>query len=636
MKRRLPTLISDGWCSFYHVFYFLEIIMVSKEAKFFCHVGLVFRPDAMHFAAYDNPAALNRPLQEYLGHDYDLWQYELNLLYSVYSFPNMFLPFLGGQLVDRLDPKKILLLFSALVCAGQTLFAFGVSIKHFGTMLVGRVLFGIGGESISVVQASITTTWFRGKELAFALGLNLCIARFGSVVNANMSPRIAKLWDPSVAVWAGGLSCYMSFASAVALVIVIATHQPTTAAKKTAGLPTSSETEPISGEDRSRILRRKSSTFGEPAVTTPLLAKSPFPEAVDRPQSGFCAACINVWSEVSAFPYAFWLVCLICILLYGTVVPFNNIASDFLMSKWYPGDTQTAGTVMSIPDTMSALLVPACGIFVDRYGHRASLLILCSLVIAAVHLTLGLTMINPVFPLILLGLSYSIYGVAIWPSIATIIQHEEDLIRERQAAVSDSEDGELMDDPRLLGTAYGLSTSALNTALTIMPLMAARIRVVGGSFLPVELFFVGLALAGAVASIVLWVVDLRNGGILEVPEIHDDDDDDINDDEEEKGPVDENTPLLRDKGAGSDSGAGPSNRSDDSASSDRTVWDRGTTTGILNAGDVVRGPGWTKWFGSGKATRDERGKGPDDGISGQDSGRRRFFAEPEDDQTDIS
>ncbi|RKO91331.1 major facilitator superfamily domain-containing protein, partial [Blyttiomyces helicus] len=114
-----------------------------------------------NYYAYDNPAALNLPLKRYLDHDYDSWQYELNLLYAVYSFPNMFLPFLGGQLVDRFDPRKILLIFSSIVCLGQTLFAIGVSTKNFGLMLFGRVLFGIGGESISVVQSSITSTWFQ-------------------------------------------------------------------------------------------------------------------------------------------------------------------------------------------------------------------------------------------------------------------------------------------------------------------------------------------------------------------------------------------------------------------------------------------------------------------------------------------
>jgi hypothetical protein len=125
-----------------------------------------------NYYAFDNPAALNRPLQEYLGHDYNVWQYEINLMYSVYSFPNMFIPLIGGQLLDRMNPVWVLLGFSGIVCLGQTLFAIGVSCKWFALMLFGRILFGIGGESISVAQASITTSWFKNKELAFALGLS--------------------------------------------------------------------------------------------------------------------------------------------------------------------------------------------------------------------------------------------------------------------------------------------------------------------------------------------------------------------------------------------------------------------------------------------------------------------------------
>jgi hypothetical protein len=70
-----------------------------------------------------------------------------------------------------------------------------------------------------------------------------------------------------------------------------------------------------------------------------------------------------------------------------------------------------------------------------------------------------------------LGLGYAICGVVLWPSIATAVQQEEN----RKV--------------KLLGTAIGFSISALNTALTIIPLIAAQIRIAGKSFVPVELFY---------------------------------------------------------------------------------------------------------------------------------------------------
>ncbi|KAL2915235.1 hypothetical protein HK105_205100 [Polyrhizophydium stewartii] len=483
-----------------------------------------------NYYAYDNPAALNRPLCEFLGHDYDTWQYELNLLYAVYSFPNMLLPFFGGQMVDRFSPQSVLLVLSAAVCIGQTLFSLGVSLKSFGLMLAGRVLFGIGGESIGVVQSSITTSYFRNKELAFALGLNLCISRLGSVVNSVLSPRIAASVDASAAVWAGSASCYVSLACAVVLAgIIHAQDRRANAARKSlpALIPTSGRPQRAAGgllSEECTPLLSGQSDHDSPESDTALLIPDGAdgdanlgeltPTEADRVDDAapgtLSSQLINSFTNLHLLPFSFWMLCLICILLYGTVVPFNNIASDFLMSKWYPGDTQTAGVVMSIPDLMSTVLVPIFGYLVDRYGGRAAVLLACALVIAGVHLTLGLTMLNPVIPLVVLGFSYSLYGVAIWPSVATVVQHRE------QKLHSQAPDD---DPPRLLGAAFGLSTSALNASLTVVPLMTAQIRVQGGSFLPVELFFVALALVGALCCGVLWVLDLANDSVLQMPEL---------------------------------------------------------------------------------------------------------------------
>jgi hypothetical protein len=85
----------------------------------------------------------------------------------------MFLPFVGGQLLDKMDQIVVLIGFSGFVCFGHALFALGVSFKSFSLMLFGRFLFGLGGETINVAQAAITSRYFKNKELAFALGLSI-------------------------------------------------------------------------------------------------------------------------------------------------------------------------------------------------------------------------------------------------------------------------------------------------------------------------------------------------------------------------------------------------------------------------------------------------------------------------------
>jgi MFS family permease len=57
-------------------------------------------------------------------------------------------------------------------------------------MLVGRFIFGLGGECMTVAQSVIIANWFKGKEFSFAMGLSLSVSRLGSVLNGILLPRI--------------------------------------------------------------------------------------------------------------------------------------------------------------------------------------------------------------------------------------------------------------------------------------------------------------------------------------------------------------------------------------------------------------------------------------------------------------
>jgi MFS family permease len=110
------------------------------------------------------------------------------LLYTVYSIPNIVLPFFGGYLCDMLGAPLAFFLFAVAITAGQVVFAFGVSVKSLGLMYLGRIMFGLGGENMSVGSSVILEEWFRNKEMALAMGLNVAISRIGSVVNNVVSP----------------------------------------------------------------------------------------------------------------------------------------------------------------------------------------------------------------------------------------------------------------------------------------------------------------------------------------------------------------------------------------------------------------------------------------------------------------
>ena len=77
-------------------------------------------------------------------------------------------------------------------------------------MLVGRVVFGLGGESMSVAQSTIVASWFKGKELALAYGLNISISRLGSVWNAQTVPEYYESRGLGFALFIGFIICCFS------------------------------------------------------------------------------------------------------------------------------------------------------------------------------------------------------------------------------------------------------------------------------------------------------------------------------------------------------------------------------------------------------------------------------------------
>lgn len=109
---------------------------------------------------------------------------QFTLIYSVYSWPNVFLCFVGGFLIDRFFGIRMgTIIYMGVLLIGQLLFAAGGLLETYSLLIAGRFIFGIGSESLAVAQNSYAVLWFKGKELNMVFGLQMSIARFGSTVN---------------------------------------------------------------------------------------------------------------------------------------------------------------------------------------------------------------------------------------------------------------------------------------------------------------------------------------------------------------------------------------------------------------------------------------------------------------------
>jgi MFS family permease len=187
-------------------------------------------------------------------------------------------------------------------------------------------------------------------------------------------------------------------------------------------------------------------------------------------------------TAVKEFGSMFWLVTLLCVTLYGAVLPFNYIASGFLTETYFRGLNKVeaqnrAGVYMSVPFFISAFMVPIYGILIDKYGQRAYL----SLIASGVGLLCFILfyIVNPLIALIILGLTYSMFASVIWPCISLVVKKSH------------------------VGFAYGVTTSVQNGGLAIFPIIVAAIYSSSKSYYSTISFFITLMIISIIISLFL-------------------------------------------------------------------------------------------------------------------------------------
>src|SRR5688500_4525616 len=137
-----------------------------------------------NYHVYDSIAPLADMLRTELGFS----STQIGTLNAIYSAPNIVMVLIGGILVDRFGARNATLGFTAICFLGAML---PVTSSTFAVMAFGRLLFGLGAESMIVAVTAALGHWFKGRQLGLAFGLNLSIARAGSYA-ADLSPSWAS------------------------------------------------------------------------------------------------------------------------------------------------------------------------------------------------------------------------------------------------------------------------------------------------------------------------------------------------------------------------------------------------------------------------------------------------------------
>jgi MFS family permease len=318
-----------------------------------------------NYYVYDSVAPLADALQRLLGFS----DTQLGTLNAIYSLPNIVMVLLGGVIVDRFGARRTILAFSVICAIGAVVTA---ASAYFPVMAAGRLIFGLGAESMIVGISVAIGQWFFGRALGLAFGLNLSLARAGSFA-ADRSPTWAKpLYDAG---WQQPLWLAAGIMAACVAILVIYVVMDRAAARR----------------------------FEMPAAKT---------------SERF------VWADLWRFDRSFWYITGLCVTFYAVILPFRSTFAIKYFQHAHQLSLEEAGAMNGWVFFAAIFATPAFGWLADKFGHRSALMAFGTLLLFSVFPILAYTNANLWIATALIGVAFSLVPGVMWPAVPYIASAE--------------------------------------------------------------------------------------------------------------------------------------------------------------------------------------------------------------------
>ncbi len=338
----------------------------QQPTRFYRWMVLVFVSLAMfgNYYVYDCIAPVADLLAKQLGFS----DSNIGLLQAIYSIPNVFMVLIGGYIVDRIGTRKAIFIFGTLCFAGSIV---TVLSGKLSVMAIGRLIFGLGAESLIVAVTTAVAKWFRGKELSFAFGINLTIARAGTWLAQNSPTWAHSAYDN----WRSPLLISVGFGSLCVVGAILYWVLESYA-------------------ERRMDLKHQGST--------------------DK----------VVFSDIYKFGVSYWYIVALCVVFYSAIFPFETFAIKFFIEA-RGTSRELGGFLVSILTAFTMFGTPVFGLFADRFGRRATLMTLGSTLLIPVYLMMVYTNVSLYVPMAMMGVAFSLIPALMWPSVAYIVDQSK-------------------------------------------------------------------------------------------------------------------------------------------------------------------------------------------------------------------
>ncbi len=258
---------------------------------------------------------------------------------------------------------------------GQTIFGIKSQVIFSA---IGFGIFGVGTEATGITVSKAVVKWFKGREMALAMGMQMSIARLGTALALGIALPVAKAYSFSSPVL---LAFIFMLISVVAFIVYSVMDKKLDDSLEESSNNESAE-EQFELKDILFIIKNK----------------------------------------------GFWYIAILCVLFYSAVFPFLFYATDLMINK-YNVNPNLAGSIPALLPFGTIFLTPLFGTIYDKKGKGATIMILGSIILIFVHSILTIPVLNEwwiaTIMIIILGIGFSLVPAAMWPSVPKIIPEKQ-------------------------------------------------------------------------------------------------------------------------------------------------------------------------------------------------------------------
>jgi len=326
-----------------------------------------------------------------------LWNsVEYGFFTSAYGWFNVFLLMLilGGIILDKMGVRFTGVMATSVMVIGTAIKYWAISTHALDGQLIlgmkaqvvvaglGFATFGVGVETAGITVSKIIVKWFKGKEMALAMGLEMATARIGTTMAMVTSVPIARaLHGVSKPI----LVCLIMLCIGMISFIVY--------------------------------------TFMDKKLDKSIAAEAERSKVAESEES---FSVKDIWYIISN--KGWWYIALLCVLFYSAVFPFLKYAADLMVNK-FQVDPELAGIIPGLLPFGTMILTPLFGNLYDRKGKGASIMILGAVLLIFVHAMYSIPFLRAtpiaIVLIIILGIGFSLVPSAMWPSVPKIIPEKQ-------------------------------------------------------------------------------------------------------------------------------------------------------------------------------------------------------------------